>query len=181
MSEHLTEKNLGTFLRERIDPDILYNKRMPGAVRNYRPDYRSEKFKFVVEFDGFRHYQNTGVVLDDYLKTEEMSNLGDKVIRIPYFVQLSSQVVRNLFGAFTGDHSPFLDYPHGFISDKALLPADFCEVGLLRFHQDLEDFNDTLGKQNTSHLIVKSLRDLIGDGDPFYTVAPSTWILIQSK
>ena len=49
---YLDESSLGRFLRERLDPETLSNARVPGITRRFQPDYRSQKHKLIVEFDG---------------------------------------------------------------------------------------------------------------------------------
>lgn len=95
MSEraYLEEVALGRFLRERLDPDVVYNKTAPGIVGRYRPDYRSERHKSIIEFDGNQHYQRAANILRDIEKDAVFVAAGYRVIRIPYFVQLDSKVI----------------------------------------------------------------------------------------
>ena len=60
------------------------------------------------------------------------------MIRIPYFIQLSTEVIEDLFKL---DIEYPQKFPHGFIDDKALLPSDFNELGIERFKNDLIRFN----------------------------------------
>jgi hypothetical protein len=73
----------------------------------------------------------------DNVKDSEYSNMGYKIIRIPYFIQLSHSVVKYLFNK---DINITQNYPHGFIDDAALLPCDFCELGINKFSNDLNNF-----------------------------------------
>lgn len=138
-SEHLVEATLGEFLRERVDPDIIHNRKFvfPGSGGEYcRPDYRSEKHRLIVEFDGWRHYSSAKQVVADRCNTRSCWYVGYSVIRIPYFVQLDGPMVEFLFKPYAADLSGWNSYPHGFISKVAMLPADFCEIGILRFLYD---------------------------------------------
>jgi hypothetical protein len=66
---------------------------------------------------------------------------GYSVIRIPYFVQFDAAVVDFLFKGFANDLSAYNSFSHGFHDAKAVLPADFCELGVERFKSDLERFD----------------------------------------
>ena len=50
-------------------------------------------------------------------------------------------VIADLFGQMARDHHDFLDFPHGFIASTVVMPADFCELGIARFEDDLERFS----------------------------------------
>lgn len=67
------------------------------------------------------------------------------------FVQPTEDVVRYLFNVDAPINSNF---PHGFISDEkaCILPANFCELGIARFKQDLQRLNFI------SDLIIDSLK-----------------------
>ena len=45
-----------------------------------------------------------------------------------------------LFGSTVTNHDRFKDFPHGFIADTVVFPADYCELGVVRFLRDLERF-----------------------------------------
>ncbi len=64
----------------------------------YHPDYRSESLKMIIEFDGTGHYQNPSQILKDIGHTKTYKQMGYKVIRIPYFIQLTNEVVKTMFG-----------------------------------------------------------------------------------
>lgn len=67
------------------------------------------------------------------------------------FVQTTEDVVRYLFNVDVPINSNF---SHGFISDEkaCILPANFCELGIARFKQDLQRLNFI------SDLIIDSLK-----------------------
>ena len=54
-------------------------------------------------------------------------------------MQLTDTIIKKLFGIniILGE-----DYPHGFISKNVILPAEFCTLGVIRFLNDLETFNE---------------------------------------
>lgn len=133
---YLTEQKLPIYLNILSD-DWIHDKSIPNSNTRSRPDYRSEHLKMIVEFDGYHHYNNAKRIKADYNNDKIYSELGYVVVRIPYFVQMDSLVFRALFKT---ELNIAENYPHGFIDDKALLPCDFCELGILRFQCDLERF-----------------------------------------
>jgi hypothetical protein len=137
---YLTEPSLGRFLRERLDPEILTNVRVPSITRRFLPDYRSEKYKLIVEFDGDQHYRSAKHVIEDKTRDQILTDAGYRVIRIPYFVQMTEPIIGMLFGNHITNRDRFKDFPHGFIADTVIFPADFCELGVARFLNDLDLF-----------------------------------------
>jgi very-short-patch-repair endonuclease len=138
---YLTEALLGEFLRQRVDSDIVANQPVPGSGRRLRPDYQSEQWRLIVEFDGDAHYRQARTILGDAERDRFFVGLGYRVIRIPYFVQLTTAVIADLFGKAAEDQTDFLEFPHGFIADTVVMPSDFCELGIARFDADLSRFS----------------------------------------
>lgn len=138
--DYLTEASLGRFLRERLDRDVIADSVIPGLGRRFRPDYRSERHRLVVEFDGDQHYRSAGHVLRDQERDGVLRAAGYSVVRIPYFVQLDAMTIGQLFGSLVTDQSAFKSFSHGFVAEKVVMPADFCELGVQRFVADLQRF-----------------------------------------
>lgn len=139
MPSYLTEAGLGVILSEVFPAfEFVHDKSVPGSNNTrWRPDYRCEKIKLIVEFDGDSHYSKAARIISDCEKDSEYKRLGYKIIRIPYFIQMSSDVLVHVFGI----SQPFTQkYPQGFIDPKAMLPADFCELGVKKFVDDLSTF-----------------------------------------
>ena len=88
-----------------IFPDIddwIHNKALETMMPNgkkikSRPDYRSEKAKLIIEFDGTQHYSNPDKIKKDKETTELYESFGYKVVRIPFFIQLTNKAVKQLF------------------------------------------------------------------------------------
>jgi len=70
---------------------------LDGKKLGTRPDYRSESLKMIIELDGLPHYTNPDVILKDIQNTKNYEKAGYKVVRIPYFIQLSKDAVKELF------------------------------------------------------------------------------------
>ena len=137
---YTNESSLGYFLQRRVDKSIIHDERVPGATGRSRPDYRSEKHKLIVEFDGYYHYTMPRFVLADPERDVMFETLGYTTIRIPYFIQLSAYVVQQLFSTYTDDITGYTDFPHGFHAKDVVYPAAFCELGVDRFIRDLRRF-----------------------------------------
>lgn len=150
MNNYLTEENLGVFLNIYFQQGKwIHDKSFIGRLR---PDYRNEFYKMIVEFDGYAHYTTSKRILVDKKKDELYSKEGYRVIRIPYFIQLSKYTIKKLFNININYEQ---QYPHGFIDNKCILPADFCYLGIRKFLNDLNNFS------NIKDEIIESLKNKI--------------------
>lgn len=136
--KYLTEEGLGIFLNVLYPDEFWIHNKSLNKKYKFRPDYVSEKNKIIVEFNGYRHYNNSRVIIHDEQKYKIEKDLGYEIIVIPYFVQLEEKTIKLLFKK---DFKYELQYPHGFIDKKALLPCDFCYLGIQRFLNDLIYFD----------------------------------------
>lgn len=69
-----------------------------GKTYRIRPDFRCEDLKMIIEFDGLQHYTNPENIRKDRANQPIYESFGYHVIRIPYFIQLTQQVVKEMFG-----------------------------------------------------------------------------------
>jgi very-short-patch-repair endonuclease len=139
MDTYLTEERLGIFLHSHFkDVNIVKNQKVVNSGSKCRPDFQIPTKKLIVEFDGYNHYNNSKTITRDYQKDKIYSSLGYTIIRFPYFVQLSD---KTLSKSFETSLPVIQSYPHGFIDNKALLPADFNDLGIERFLKDLVKFD----------------------------------------
>ena len=132
--KYLTEENLGKILKV-IYPNFewLRDKKFEateGIKYNFRPDYCCHALKMCVEFDGPDHFTKANIIQADFNKDEVLKELGYKVIRIPYFIQLDTEGIRYFFNLSVEFN---YDFKHGFISRGVTLPANFCEQGIWKF------------------------------------------------
>ena len=171
-SDYLTEARLKNILKE-IAPEynFVHNKGVPEAVnKRRRPDFRCERNKLIIEFDGDTHYCKSQRIIVDAEKDKDYQNLGYRVVRIPYFVQLTSKVCEYVFDKrFEIEQK----YPQGFNDRKATLPADYCELGITKFLADLEIYsfhkreiilslkNKIQEKGNIDLVLPKSIQNII--------------------
>lgn len=106
--------------------DWIHNKALSKSCR-LRPDYCSKSLKLIVEFDGVQHFNNPINIILDKKKTKIFQDLGYKVVRIPYFLQLTNDAVEILFNRkveeclFDGKY-PSLNLSNG--------PAYLCPAGI---------------------------------------------------
>lgn len=157
---YLTEKNLIDYLSD-IYPNTIWIHNKTFNNYKFRPDYVNHELKIVIEFNGYQHYTKASVIIKDYNKYKIITDMGYKLIEIPYFVQLDKLVIKNLFNV-NWAFDDLIKYPHGFIdnSPTMILPSDFCSLGIERFMGDLSRFN------YIKDLIIESLYNkflLLGD------------------
>lgn len=124
--------------------DWVHNKCLPkdrnDDRRMIRPDYRSESLNRIVEFDGLPHFQYPSLITD-LEKTEYYQRMRYKVVRIPYFIQLTNVAVKILFGKdvehelFDGSY-PSLNLPGKW------MPSHICPLGLMRMALEFVRFPD---------------------------------------
>lgn len=90
-----------------------------------------------IEYQGNHHYQVVSNIIRDNRKQEMAESVGIKVIQHPYWLGIHPEYINELFGETVVDNLPHI--PAGFISPSAVLPADFCEMGINRFEKEIND------------------------------------------
>jgi len=176
MNQYLTEEKLEHYLNFIFSENKwIRDKIVLNSGLKYRPDYYCKELNLIVEFDGDcfgykGHYSSIEVIYKDLKKDKRYNEMGIKVIRIPYFVQMSSLVIKNLFKK---DIEIKQTYLHGFIDKDAKLPVDYNEAGIEKFKIDLDKFayikNDIIlslknkinEKANIDLVLPKSLQYLV--------------------
>ena len=106
-----------------------------------RPDYRSESLKLIVEFDGLPHYTSPDVIREDSNRVKLYEKYGYKVVRIPYFIQLTQQSVKTLFGVDVNFQLFDTKFPSLTI-DSCATPAYLCLDGVRRMADEFKKFPD---------------------------------------
>src|SRR5690606_16993693 len=165
VSNYLTESSLGNLISQIFpDTEIIHNKKLKDfEPMNYRPDYYLPERKIIIEFDGYHHFTDNGVIQKDILKDLKAEELGITLIRIPYFIQLNdSRAINSIIGDVYGidDYRldsyfrDMVDYPHGFIARNAALPGKFTELGLARYNAYL---NNLISKTDKGYRIVRDV------------------------
>lgn len=110
-----------------------------GITSKRRPDYRSKSLNLIVEFDGLQHYTDPDKILNDAEAIKFYEGLGYKVVRIPYFVQLTNKVVKQLFGVDVSE--PLFDETVPSLGVKGKnTPAYLCGAGIDRMAKEFHKF-----------------------------------------
>ena len=121
--------------------DWVHDKVLGLTVNNKvcrkRPDYRSEKLKMIVEFDGIQHYTMPDRIKNDVLSTKFYESLGYKVVRIPYFIQLTNKAVKYFFNVDVKE-SLFNENIHSMDKNDRNTPAFLCGAGVLRMIEEFK-------------------------------------------
>lgn len=127
-----------------IFPDVddwVHDKILGLTVNNKvcrkRPDYRSEKLKMIVEFDGIQHYTMPDRIKNDVLSTKFYESLGYKVVRIPYFIQLTNKAVKYFFNVDVKEPL-FNENIHSMDKNDRNTPAFLCGAGVLRMIEEFK-------------------------------------------
>lgn len=127
-----------------IFPDIkpdewLHDKSLketnPLQKVTVRPDYRCESMKLIVEFDGTGHFVNEETLRKDKRKDRLYSDRGYKVVRIPYFIQLTNAVVKKMFGQDVSEPL-FPDSVPSMGPKGKNMPSICCDDGISRMAND---------------------------------------------
>ena len=110
-------------------------QQLNGKKSQCRPDYRSEKLKLIVEFDGIQHYTSPLQIRNDIIRTKEYEQSGYTVVRIPYFIQLTRNAIKTLFGIDMSEELFNPSIPSIGIGGKNT-PAFLCPAGITRMAKE---------------------------------------------
>lgn len=123
------------------DAQWLHNKKLVvnGGKRNIFPDYRCDELKLIIEFDGLTHYDNYNVIRKDKEKDKLIAALGYKLIRIPYFIQLTNEVIKILFGVEVQESMFDPNIASMYMRSKNA-PKHLCPEGVQRMAEDFLRF-----------------------------------------
>lgn len=122
-------------IKDAQDKNIIHK----GNKILIRPDYRCEELKLIVEFDGLQHYTDPSVIEKDIKNTIIYQELGYNVIRIPFFIQLTTEVANELFNTNIGEKLFPAEYPSMGPKGKNT-PAFMCPRGLKRMAEEFKKF-----------------------------------------
>ncbi len=136
-------------------------KDLPEGVKSKRrPDYRSKSLMLIVEFDGLQHYKDPSNIAKDVDSTKFYEGLGYKVVRIPYFIQLTNKVVKQLFGVEVSEALFDESVPSLGVKGKNT-PAYLCGAGVERMAREFHKFPEQY----------KVNLDFLKSADEFYSGA----------
>lgn len=168
---YLTQAKLEEAVRALLPNGFIGRElRVGSSMKRWDMVVRTPSGECAIEFDGYSHYTSPRVVISDEIKGEYAKSSGMNLVRIPYFVQLTTETLNYFLGISA---SVIQDFPHGFIDPKAKLPSEFCELGVARFSQELSCLPRTV-----SVAITRSLKAKCATSDPRLVVPPSLRSLI---
>lgn len=149
---YLLQGKLESALRQLVGEENWRGRelRVPDSRRRWDMAYQIQDHTTVVEFDGDQHYWDSLKIKVDTEKDAVAKSLGYSVVRIPYWVQLTTETAQHYFGLPAQISQ---DFPHGFITTK-IFPASFSEMGVSRFSRELSALPET-----TKNAVLSSLRD----------------------
>lgn len=117
----------------------IHDKAIDGIGRKIRPDYRCEQLKLIIEFDGVQHYQKPERIKADFENQKFYEKHGYKVVRIPYFIQLSNIAVKSMFNR--NIEEPLFDESIPSLGVKGQnTPAYCCPAGLKRMAHEFRNY-----------------------------------------
>lgn len=120
--------------------DKAFGIHKDGENHRIRPDYRSDRLQLVVEFDGLPHYTNPLNIIRDDNNTIIYQRNGYKVVRIPYFIQLTNDAVEKLFGVKVKEPLFNVIYPSLGGTEMNHNPSCLCPEGLKRMAREFKKF-----------------------------------------
>lgn len=192
--EELKDNHLKSIL-ETLFPtyEWIYEKGIRNGSKNclkdeqgnyYKPDAHCVEEKIVVEVDGdsigeYGHFSNEKVAQKDIKRDKFYRDLGYKVIAIPPYVQLDSEMIYHYFNIKHSKPLYKASTMHGFMHSKISLPANFSPSGLKRFEKDMQEL-----PLNVRLYIVNTLKKRIRqvkEEDPSLSVEEATNFVIPSK
>lgn len=171
MKQYMTEKLLGEFLKERFANYTVTSPTLILDGKRFKPDFFIEELQLVVEFDGPNHYTSPAVCVRDIERRDMFRKHGYTIAFVPYYIQLDGMSIQIIFDTVLDKISStetFNTYQHGFISQNAVLPAEFCSLGLFRFNCEINTGRFRFFKNQ----IIQSLDEKIEWGKHEFEVYP---------
>lgn len=127
--------NITDWVHDKCIPKDL---QISNEYKRVRPDYRSESLKMIIEFDGLPHYTDPDCIGRDEENTKFYESIGYKVIRIPYFIQLTKSVVNILFNVDI--NKDLFDENIPSLGLKSGNPSYLCIDGIKRMAKEYRKF-----------------------------------------
>ena len=123
------------------ESEWVHDKPIPNVGKRIRPDYRCDQLHLIIEFDGVQHYQKPETIRKDEVNQAFYENLGYKVVRVPYFIQLTNKVVKKMFDVDV--KQPLFDPSIPSMGPKGRnTPAYCCPAGLLRMAKEFHKYSE---------------------------------------
>jgi len=170
MSAFLTEPRLKAIAQVVFSShEIRYTRKL--ADQPFKPDIYVPAKLLIIEFDGPRHFSSSQVILRDCTLDAWAAQHGISVVHVPYFIQIDARTFPLIFQEFLSSELEEMlleyKYPHGFIDPRAVLPADYCYLGVQRYYKALTYF------QPVASEVINSLCAWVLKGKHPQTVYPA--------
>ena len=169
----LTNQTLGDLLSVFFDKKIEQSKPdQTNIFKEFRVEYfdqtsqRKSHFiidyflthketKIAFEYDGPEHYNNVNKIERDQRKKKKLSELGYKVICIPYYLQLTQDIAKHLFfenfNVYSDSkYNAAVERIYETLDEESMLahgwhttsetPANFVEKGIRRLLEEVEQY-----------------------------------------
>ena len=154
---YINRTGLDVYLKRMFPNEtFVHNQSVFTHDKRLKPDYRSDHLGLLVEFDGIDHYTSSDAIRRDERKTLKYIEAGYRVVRIPFFIQLTCKAVKKLFYGlvdaaeidslelFPDNVSGLPEFCNGVVPSlgKGCAPSDFCIDGILRAAKEFLQFED---------------------------------------
>ena len=133
------EDYLRVIFPEIPENEWIHDKPFMETGKRIRPDYRCDRLKLIIEFDGVQHYQQPDTIRKDDENQKLYEKLNYKVVRIPYFIQLTNKVVETLFDRKVKETLFNPSMPSMGVKGRNT-PAYCCAAGLERMAKDFRKY-----------------------------------------
>ena len=169
---YLLQRKLEDALRQIVGDAAWKGRelRVPDSRARWDMAYEVSGQTTVVEFDGDSHYRDPMKMKRDRQKDEVAASLGYRVVRVPYWVQLTNETLLHYFDLRA---NIVQDFPHGFIATK-LFPASYCPMGIERFARELQGLPKAV-----KEAVCSSLVDRVNEHGLEYVLPPSLTSLVD--
>lgn len=108
------------------------------ATESVRTTYVKKK-RLIIEFDGLQHYTNPENIRKDRKNQAIYEGEGFKVIRIPYFINLTKEVIQEMFGITVIDEK-FNPAVPSMSAKWSNTPAYCCYQGIMRIAEEFKRY-----------------------------------------
>lgn len=133
------EDYLKVIFPEIPENEWIHDKPFLATGKRIRPDYRCDRLKLIIEFDGVQHYQQPDTIRKDAENQKLYEQLDYKVVRIPYFIQLTNEVVKTMFGREVKEPLFNPTIPSMGVRGRNT-PAYCCPAGLERMAKEFHKY-----------------------------------------
>jgi hypothetical protein len=180
---YLTQQKLEQVLKNESS-FIFEGSEIPVPDSKLRFDFvvkdKETSKKIAIEFNGYQHYTNPKVILNDERKQKIAKTHNIRLVSIPYWVQLNNETFKYYFKRKPTTEI-IQNYPHGFIDKKALLPAAFCSLGVCRFTEEHRKLPKKIEQEVYNSIYDKIYMELLSPEEvlPVDLIDDTHWELFQ--